>query len=302
MIEIPGRDRADARSRFGQRLAGVFADRGHLCVGVDPHRSLLTRWDLPDTAEGVREFGLKVVAAASASVGMIKPQVAFFERFGSAGYLALEDVLLAARETGLMVIADVKRGDIGTSVDAYAHAWLTRGSGLECDAMTASAYQGVGSLANAMAFAEASGKGIFVLAGTSNPEAALIQAALVQRPSGGEMSVARAIIEDVAIHNRQQWAASGSAAMGSVGVVLGATADLVSLGIDTAADSDLAGIPVLAPGFGHQGAQVRDLHSVYGLMSPAVIVTESRSILSAGPGGIVDAVARRASEVAEAIG
>ena len=132
---------------------------------------MLDRWALPDSAEGAREFGLRAVAAAAGTIGIVKPQVAFFERHGSAGYAALERVLAEARDADLLVIADAKRGDIGSTVDAYAEAWLRPGSPLEADAMTVVAYQGVGSLAGPIARAQAAGKGLFVLAATSNREA-----------------------------------------------------------------------------------------------------------------------------------
>src|SRR6185312_14808881 len=132
--------------RFGQRLAGAFDAHGQLCVGIDPHGFLLQSWNLPDDASGLREFGLRVVEAAAGRVGVVKPQVAFFERHGSAGYRALEEVLAAARAAGLLVIADAKRGDVGSTVEAYAQAWLTPGHGLEVDALTMNAYPGVASL------------------------------------------------------------------------------------------------------------------------------------------------------------
>src|SRR5580698_5701481 len=157
--------------QFGPRLLRVFGASGHLCVGIDPHPYLLAEWSLADSAKGLREFGLRVVEAAAGRAGIVKPQVAFFERHGSAGYEALERTLLAAREAGLLVIADAKRGDLGTSVEAYAQSWLTPGAPLEADAMTISAYQGVGSLAAPMILATEHGKGLFVLAATSNPEA-----------------------------------------------------------------------------------------------------------------------------------
>ena len=116
-------------------------------------------------AEGAREFGLRCVDAAAGRIGIVKPQVAFYERHGAAGYAALEDVLRAARDAGLIVIADVKRGDIGSTVGAYGEAWLTPGSPLEADAMTVVAYQGVGSLEDPIGRARAYGKGLFVLGG-----------------------------------------------------------------------------------------------------------------------------------------
>ena len=130
---------------FGERLDAAFDAYGQVCLGIDAHSHLLGEWGLPDTAEGARIFGLRAVEAAEGVVGIVKPQVAFFERHGSAGYAALEEVLAAARRAGLVVIADVKRGDIGTTIEAYGEAWLTPGSPLEADAMTLVAYQGVGS-------------------------------------------------------------------------------------------------------------------------------------------------------------
>ncbi|MGO4593652.1 orotidine-5'-phosphate decarboxylase [Leifsonia sp. 2TAF2] len=284
-----------AATAFGERLAGVFAERGRLCVGIDPHAHLLEAWELPVSADGARAFGLAVVEATSGRAGIVKPQVAFFERFGAAGYAALEDVLAAARAAGLLIIADVKRGDIGTSVTAYAEAWLTPGSPLEADAMTVAAYQGVGSLSDAMALGERNGKGLFVLAATSNPEAAVVQQATVQSGPWAGRSVARAIIEDVHAFNQEQ---AGRAPFGSVGLVLGATVDLADYGIDVAtAGERTPALPVLAPGFGHQGARVEDAARLFGSLATGVIVSESRGLLVAGPGGLADGVERRAEEV-----
>jgi orotidine-5'-phosphate decarboxylase len=170
---------------FGERLIGVFEASGHLCVGIDPHPYLLADWGLVDSGEGLREFGLRVVDAAVGRAGIVKPQVAFFERHGSAGYAALEETIRAARAAGLLVIADAKRGDLGSSVEAYGQAWLTPGAPLEADAMTISAYQGVGSIAAPIELARQGGKGLFVLAATSNPEAFATQSAVVGRGVGG---------------------------------------------------------------------------------------------------------------------
>jgi orotidine-5'-phosphate decarboxylase len=272
---------------FGARLAETFSTTGHLCVGIDPHEYLLEQWGLPVSAEGVERFGLLAVDAAAGRAGIIKPQVAFFERFGSAGFAALEVVLSAARDAGLLVIADVKRGDLGTSVEAYAQAWLLPGSSLEADAMTISAYQGVHSLDAPHAIAEQHGKGLFVLAATSNPESVGIQTALHGIGERAGSSVAAAIVADV-----QQWNVDP---LGSTGVVIGATVSLADYGIDTA---DLERTPILAPGFGHQGVGFDSLNAVYGTASGNVIVSSSRAILSAGPAGIAAAIEAQALELA----
>ncbi|MDJ0350377.1 orotidine-5'-phosphate decarboxylase [Cryobacterium sp. PH29-G1] len=294
---------------FGERLSRVFAERGQLCVGIDPHSWLLRDWNLPDTAAGAEAFGRAVIAAAAGRVGVVKPQVAFYERFGSAGFVALERVLADARQADLLVIGDAKRGDLGTSAQAYAEAWLSPGSPLEVDALTLAAYMGVGSLDSSLALAAANGKGIFVLAATSNPEAADIQRALVADGPFAGSSVARAILDDVGQRNAHAGAASvggaaglgaaglGTAGLGSIGVVLGATLDLAAFGIDVRHAPAEFRTPVLAPGFGHQGGNIKDLAGIYGGYAGGVIVSESRSVLSAGPRRIEEAIERRVAEV-----
>lgn len=274
---------------FGERLGAVFAGPGRLCVGIDPHEWLLSSWDLPDSADGAREFGLRVVDAVAGTAGIVKPQVAFFERFGSRGFDALERVIRSARDQGLIVIADAKRGDVGSSVDAYGEAWLSPGSPLESDAVTLNPFQGVGSLAGPFDLADKHGKGVFVLAATSNPEGIAGQQAKLASGS----TLARSILDDVTTWN----AAHESGPLGSVGVVLGATLDLIEF--------DLGGArtptpPVLAPGFGHQGASVSDVKTIYGPLADGVIVSESRALLAAGPDGIREAVTSRAEEVRRA--
>ena len=281
---------------FGARLAQTLAEQGPLCVGIDPHAYLLAEWGLPDSAAGAERFGRLVVEAANGRAGLVKPQVAFFERFGAAGYTALERVLADARDAGLLVIADAKRGDVGTSADGYGQAWLAPGSPLEADAVTLSPYLGVGSLSGVLALAEQSGKGVFVLAATSNPEAALLQRAVLADGPRAGATVARAVFDEVTEHNRR----AEGAGLGSAGVVLGATVDLPAYGIDVHADPPHPLTPVLAPGFGYQGADVRNLASIYGRLAPAVIVSESRSVLSAGPSGLAEAIANRATQAGAA--
>ena len=286
---------------FAQRLSDVFTTTGRLCVGIDPHSYLLGQWGLSDDAKGVRDFGLRVVEATVGRAGIVKPQVAFFERHGSAGYAALEDVLAAAREAGLLVIADVKRGDVGTSVEAYGEAWLTPGSPLEADAMTISAFQGVGSIAAPHDLALANGKGLFVLAATSNPEAAAVQTATVSAGPTAGRSVAASIVADVHDWNSLETTARsttlGSTTLGSTGVVIGATVDLADYGITPQV---LTGTPILAPGFGHQGARVDDAKELFGASSANVIVSASRSILAAGPAGVASAIDAQTAQISGA--
>ncbi|MBD3940961.1 orotidine-5'-phosphate decarboxylase [Microbacterium sp. NEAU-LLC] len=269
---------------FGQRVRAAFGSHGQLCVGIDPHAHLLAEWGMDASAAAAREFGLRVVEAAAGRVGVVKPQVSFFERYGSAGFAALEDVLAAARDAGLVIIADAKRGDIGSTMDAYGEAWLTPGSPLEADAMTASPYLGVGALEGTFALAERHGKGVFVLAATSNTDARPLQGA----QSSGGTTVAAEIVREVSERNARttpegEWA--------SLGFVIGGTVDWRDAGLRPF--SPVA--PILGPGFGHQGAEPVHLRERFGALSDAVIASESRSILSTGPDGIAARIAERAA-------
>ncbi len=277
---------------FGARLGAAFDAFGHLCVGIDPHPFLLKEWGYNDDSAGLREFSLRVVDACVGRVGIIKPQVAFYERHGSRGYEVLELLFERARTAELVVIADAKRGDIGSTMEAYATTWLSPGSALEADALTVSPYLGAGSLAPTVALALKANKGIFMLAATSNPEAAALQQArLTDGPYKGK-TVAESILGDA-----ERWSRTQEPA-GSVGVVLGATLELEHFGINP---DDYPSVPVLAPGFGFQGARVEDAPSLFGSMTHNLIVSETRSVLAVGRGGIVESITRRANEVADAL-
>ena len=255
---------------FGERLASAMRAWGPLCVGIDPHPALLAQWGLPDTAESLLAFGDAVVEASARSAAAVKPNAAFFERHGSRGIAALEKVLGNAHEQGLITILDAKRGDIGSTMGAYADAYLRRGAPLEADAVTLSPYLGFGSLAPALEMAENNDKGVFVLALTSNKEGASVQHAI-----GEDGPVARAVAEAAAELNR------GAQPMGSVGLVIGATVGdaAAELGIDLAAVNG----PLLAPGVGAQGATPADVARVFGSATSRVLVSQSRGVLQAGP-------------------
>lgn len=279
---------------FGDRLAAEFAASRHLCAGIDPHAPLLADWGLSDDAAGAERMGREVVAAAAGVAACVKPQIAFFERFGSAGFIALERVLADARAAGLAVVADVKRGDIGSSFAAYADAWLTPGSPLEVDAMTVVAYQGFGTLDGAFGHVREHGKGLFVLAATSNPEARPVQTAV--RTDGS--TVANAMVGDTAAWNLEHDAA---AEVGSIGVVLGATLVLDDFGIDPSVRPAGPALPVLAPGFGFQGAQIERARDIFGGLGDAILANESRSVLAGGVEGLGERVRTRANAIAEAL-
>jgi orotidine-5'-phosphate decarboxylase len=252
---------------FGSRLARQIDARGPLCVGIDPHSELLQAWGLPDTPEGLADFCETVVEALAEQVAVLKPQSAFFERFGSAGIAVLESTIRQSRERGSLVLLDVKRGDIGSTAQAYAQAYLHPDSPLYSDAVTVSPYPGFAALAPFVDTAHAHGGGVFVLAATSNADGRALQRA---RMEGGE-TVAQAIVDQVSAVN------GSSAPYGSVGVVVGVTAG--QAGVDL---SRLGG-PVLAPGLGAQGGRPEDLAAVFLGVRGLVLPSSSREILGKGP-------------------
>ena len=261
---------AAGRESFGSRLGAAMAARGPLCVGIDPHPALLKSWGLDDDAAGLRRFSLTVLEAVGSLAAAVKPQVALYERHGSAGMAVLEEFLAAARDESVLTIADAKRGDIGSTMAAYADAWLRDGSALAADSVTLSPYLGFESLRPALDLAAEYGRGVFVLALTSNPEGASVQ------HIGGGDSVARRITEAAAAENRRY-----DGPLGSVGLVVGATVG--SALTDLQLDLQAVRGPILAPGLGAQGATGADLRTTFGPAYPQVLGTSSRDILAAGP-------------------
>ena len=271
---------------FGERLAALTAVRGPLCVGIDPHPALLAAWGLPDDVHGLERFALTCVEALAEQVALLKPQAAFFERFGARGVAVLERVVADCRSAGVLTVVDAKRGDIGSTMAAYADAYAGESSPLAGDAVTASPYLGLGSLDPLLDTAAATGRGVFVLALTSNPEGASVQQA---RGEDGR-TVAQAVLDGVTARN------AGAAPLGSVGVVVGATV-AAGQAVDPADLHALNG-PILAPGIGAQGAVAADLHRVFGPALPHVLPSSSRDVLRAGPDPVALREAARATQEA----
>lgn len=273
---------------FGQRLTDAIGKRGPLCVGIDPHPALLTRWGLTDDVAGLERFARTVVDALADRVAVVKPQSAFFERFGSRGIGILESTIRQLREAGALVLLDVKRGDIGSTMAAYASAYLDPSSSLRADAITVSPYLGVGSLQPAFDLAAAHGAGVFVLALTSNPEGASVQHAVA---SDGR-TVAQTVIDEISQVN------AGTQPLGNLGLVVGATIGR------TGHDLSQVNGPLLAPGLGAQGAIPSDLRSVFGESLRNVLPSYSREVLTAGPSvsALRDAAERAVDECRAALG
>ncbi|WP_034087645.1 orotidine-5'-phosphate decarboxylase [Streptacidiphilus albus] len=272
---------------FGTRLREAMDTRGPLCVGIDPHAALLEAWGLGDDVAGLERFSRTVVEALAGEVAVLKPQAAFFERFGSRGIAVLERSVADARAAGALVLMDAKRGDIGSTMAAYADAFLAPTSPLFSDAVTVSPYLGFGSLRPAFDAARASGSGVFALALTSNPEGHEVQHAV------GEdgLTVAQSVLRQLAAEN------ADAHPLGSFGAVVGATLK------DIDADLDINGA-LLAPGVGAQGATAADIPVVFGAVAGNVLPSVSRDVLKHGPSvaALREAAARFVDEVRAAIG
>lgn len=281
---------------FGSKLEKAFNDYGQLCVGIDPHVSLLEEWGLTDDIASLEKFANSVLDAAAGRVGIIKPQISFFERHGSRGFAVLEKLAERASQTDLLVIMDAKRGDIGSTMDAYFDAWLGQNAPFLCDALTVSPYLGFGSLKETLSGAAERGKGVFVLAATSNPEGASLQRAKI-----GDSTIARQIWDS--LHEINQVTAHGNARLGSFGAVIGATLNLQSIGLENVLmGQDISATPILAPGFGAQGADLSAAKHLFGLGSRQTIHTVSRSVLLAGAPGLSKSIELAKSELALGLG
>ncbi|MEY9963933.1 orotidine-5'-phosphate decarboxylase [Streptacidiphilus sp. MAP12-16] len=272
---------------FGTRLREAMDTRGPLCVGIDPHGSLLQAWGLGDDVAGLERFTRTVVEALADRVAVLKPQSAFFERFGSKGVAVLEQAVADARSAGALVLMDAKRGDIGSTMAAYADAFLSPTSPLFSDAVTVSPYLGFGSLRPAFDAARASGSGVFALALTSNPEGHEVQHAIGEDGT----TVAQSVLRQLAAENADAYP------LGSFGAVVGATLKNID------ADLDING-PLLAPGIGAQGATPADIPILFGAAAANVVPSVSRDVLKQGPSvdALREASARFVDEVRAAIG
>lgn len=252
---------------YWRRLKATTAERGNLCVGVDPHPSVLKSWGLAADVAGLEAFTRGLVEAIGERTAVFKPQSAFFETHGSAGLAVLERLLADIAQAGALSILDVKRGDIGSTMQAYADAYLCDGSPLAADAITVSPYLGFGSLMPAFERAHEYERGVYVLARTSNPEGGQVQLALCADAEG---SVAQEIIDaakELNHRGRQR----------AVGLVIGGTH--ADLGCDVA-DFNAS---ILVPGIGAQGGRLEDLAELFGNAVDNVLPTVSRGIIASGP-------------------
>jgi len=267
--EMSGATTESGRPSFGARVIEAVRRLGPLCAGIDPSGALLNSWDLTDSVAGLREFCAVCVDAFAGAVAVIKPQVAFFERHGSGGVAELERLIASAQEAGLLVLCDAKRGDIDSTADAYAEAWLRDGSPLAGDAVTVHPYLGLFAQAPMVALAAATGRGVIVVTRSSNPEGRVLQTAV----TATGLSVEETLLHEIASLNH-----SDVVPLGTVGAVVGATLPPSDFPL-----SQLGGV-ILAPGLGAQGASLGDIAERFSQCAPGtVLASTSRSLLAAGP-------------------
>jgi orotidine-5'-phosphate decarboxylase len=271
---------------FGSRLVKTLQKHGQLCVGIDPSLEQLSDWNLSIDVGSLESFGKEIIDGCHDLVGIVKLQVAFFEQFGSAGFAVLEKLSSYAVSSGLVVIADAKRGDIGTTMGGYARAWLIRDSAFHADAVTLSPFLGADSLNSAVAIATANDKGVFILCATSNPEAKILQTSI-----GVEAKTVARQVADYAVH-------ANTGEIGSVGLVIGADTKLTDYGLQV---SDLTQTPILAPGFGHQGAKLEDVKKIFGVIAGNLVCHASRSIAGASSTGLRSRIQQAKDELSRGL-
>jgi len=258
-------------------LEAVERKRSVVVVGLDPTLGRLPLALQPrDTtasaaAQAIEEFCVGITGAVAEIAVAVKPQIAFFERWGASGLQALERVARFAKAKGLLVILDAKRGDIGSTAEAYAAAYLDEpGLGEAIDAITVNPYLGTDATEPFLRRAQERGKGVFVLVRTSNPSAGELQD---RRLEGGTL-VYEAVARLVEGWSR---AAIGASGYSNVGAVVGATAPEQLRRVREILPRHW----LLLPGYGTQGAGPEDVVAGLDGRGAGVLVNASRSIIYA---------------------
>src|ERR1039458_4299517 len=155
---------------FASRFASVRSQYGPLAWGLDPSGAILDAWGVGDTPDGLDRFADIALEAATGTVGLVKIQAAFFERQGWRGFRTLQRLVAEGRSAGLLVIVGAKRGDVGTTNDAYAEAFLGTDAPLGCDALTVHPYLGLAAMGSFVSRAQEAGSCLLVVTRSSNPE------------------------------------------------------------------------------------------------------------------------------------
>ena len=257
---------------FADRLLAAIEDKGSpVCVGIDPAADRLPdEFRSRGAVAAIEAFSLGVIEAVAGAAAAVKPQIACFERHGSAGVAAFERVVRAARQAGLLVIGDVKRGDIGSTAAQYAAGHLGRSDGP--DAITVNGYFGADGLAPFVEAAREHGKGLFVLVRTSNPSAGHVQDFADADGKTLFQHAAECVAEIGAAEGLV-----GASGYSCVGAVVGATYPDEARLLRKAMPRQL----FLVPGYGAQGATAADCAASFDETGRGAIVNASRSVIYA---------------------
>jgi orotidine-5'-phosphate decarboxylase len=274
---------------FASRFALVCSNYGPLAWGLDPSGSRLDAWGVGDTPDGLDRFADITLRAAAGTVGLVKLQAAFYERHGWQGFRTLQRLIADARSAGLLVIVDAKRGDVGTTNDAYAEAFLGADAPLGADALTVHPYLGLAAMGAFVARAHEAGSCLLVVTRSSNPEGRAVQSAI--NPSG------HSVEDELLVNIGELNARLAPDEIGPIGAVVGPTH------IDPALDLLAARGLFLAPGLGAQGATSVDVARIFAACPDRVMPSASRSLLAVGPdvGRLRDTAAALAAEFREAL-
>ncbi|MCL5047357.1 MAG: orotidine-5'-phosphate decarboxylase [Firmicutes bacterium] len=269
---------------FTQRYFDLRSRRSPLVMGIDPAKETMISWGLDDSPSGLKEFCDRSLEVAAEGVGLVKFQSAFFERLGWRGMQVLSDSLRLAKEAGLLVILDVKRGDIGSTASAYGEAFFSDGADFFADAVTLSPYLGVEELTPIFQLANEKGGYVFVVARSSNEDARSIQ-----QLRQGDLSVEEIVLEKILAANRHFFVEPGGGkekvfvdglrTTGPVGAVFAPNHGR-EIKVDLADFNCL----FLAPGIGAQGATISMTADVFSSCREYVLPSVSRAILRHGPG------------------
>ncbi len=252
---------------FADSLTRSTKEKSPVCVGLDPSLSKLPA-SLPKTPEGVLTFCKGIIDATKDAASCVKPQLAYFEVLGWQGMKVFWEVCDYAKKQGLIVIADGKRNDIGSTCEAYADAYLSAGSPV--DALTVSPYLGSDGIKPFIERATKNDKGVFVLVKTSNPSSSEIQ----DLPIGDEViheHVAQ-LVESWGMHHLGK-----ETTLSCIGAVVGATYPEEMKYLRTL----MPHIPILIPGYGAQGGKAADVKHGFIPNGAGAIVVAARSIIFA---------------------
>ena len=257
---------------FSQKFLELAKTRSPFCLGIDPTEELIKGWGLNFDIAGLKKMCEIIIAAAKDNLALVKPQSAYFERFGPEGMAILQNLVKEFHKKETLVLLDAKKADIGATTLSYAKAYLGKESSYNFDAITATAYMGFEALMPMLEYAKEQNCGVFIVVRSSNIEGSMIQKSLI----ANKTSIADYLGQKINDFNHQIL----NQAIGPIGAVMGAT--LASEDIKTTI-SKLNNCLILTPGIGHQGASFEDLKTNYQPVIKNIIPTSSRAVLSKGP-------------------